>query len=295
MEHVLHSAVLAIDGGGTRCRVAVFAGSVITSVETGSANVSTDFDGAVREITAGLEKLAARLGWSMEQLSGLAAFVGLAGVMGPAIAGQVRAALPFKHVRVEDDRPAAVRGVLGQRDGVVAHCGTGSFCASQIGGVMRLAGGWGPVLGDEASAQWIGRTALRLTLECVDGRRKSTRLAAYFLARFDGSAGIVRFAGTAQPSEFGALAREVTAYAERGDSLAKEILRLGACEIAQALPLVGWHPGLPICLTGGIGPKFSAYLPRDMQANLSAAEGEPLVGALSLARDFAQEIEHARQ
>lgn len=282
--------ILAIDGGGTRCRVAIDDGTAAVSIETGSANVSTDFEGAVREVLDGISRLADHMNRSTETLLALPAFVGLAGVTGPAIAGRLRDALPFRHVRIEDDRPAAARGALGRGDGVIAHCGTGSFYVAQIDGGMRFAGGWGPVLGDEASAQWIGRRALRVTLESVDGRVGPSSLSERLLSDFENTAGIVQFAGSARPSEFGALARLVTEFAGRGDALAQYVMSSGAGEIARTLPHVGWTPGRSICLTGGIGPQFGPYLPEDMQVDITEPKGEPLDGAISLARDLAQEI-----
>lgn len=295
MDSARTSPVLAIDGGGTRCRAAFCDGGAVLSVETGSANVSTDFDAAVREIVAGLVRLAELAGRSRDALSALPAFIGLAGVTGPAIAERLRAALPLKRARIADDRPAALRGALGRRNGVVAHCGTGSFFAAQRDGAMRFAGGWGPVLGDEASAQWAGRAALRLTLEAVDGRRAATPLTERLLADFGGAAGVVRFAGAARPADFGALAPQVTACAGRGDAVAVEIMRLGAAEIARALPHLGWSPGEALCLTGGIGPRYADWLDAPCRAALTAPEGAPLDGALALARDFAAEIDHERR
>lgn len=290
MDDSWKSPVLAIDGGGTRCRLAVADGHMIVSIETGSANVSTDFDAAVREVMQGLVRLAERLERPMGALYALPAFVGLAGVTGPAMAERLRTALPLKHVRIADDRPAALRGALGGKDGVIAHCGTGSFFAAQINGASRFAGGWGPVLGDEASAQWIGRAALRMTLESSDGRCDPSPLCKHLLSDFGDTAGIVRFAGAALPSQFGALAPLVTEFARRGDNLACDIMRSGAGEIVRTLPKMGWIPGLSICLTGGIGPHYVPYLPQDMQASIMAPAGEPLDGAISLARDLAKDL-----
>ena len=290
MMESLHTRVMAIDGGGTRCRLALRTGRDVVSVETGSANVSTDFAGGVRQIIKGIDALAAKVGESAEALSALPAFVGLAGVTGPEITQRLRQALPFAHLLIKDDRPAALRGALGERDGVIAHCGTGSFFGSRIAGMMRFSGGWGSVLGDEASAQWIGRAALKATLRAVDGRLKPSGLSQMLLDRLDGAAGIVRFAGSADPKDFGALAPLVTAQAAAGDALGRRIMAEGATDIAQSLPAIGWAPGLTICLTGGIGPHFEPYLPAAMQADVSASVGEPLAGALLLAGEFAREI-----
>lgn len=277
--------VLAVDGGGTRCRVALAQSGEVTSVETGPANVSTDFEGGARQVLEGLHAIANKTGRALEDLAQYPAFIGLAGVTGSAIAERLRAALPLRNLRIDDDRPAALRGALGRRDGVIAHCGTGSFFGAQIDGAMRFAGGWGPVLGDEASAQWIGRTALRLALETVDGRFSHTPLAAALLDRLEGAPGIVRFATTAIPAEFGALAPMVTDHASRGDALGQHVMMAGAADIARSLPLIGWVPGLAICLTGGIGPQFAPYLPEAMQSDLDTPAGTPIDGALSLAAE----------
>ena len=284
-----HLSILAIDGGGTRCRLALDDGTRVVTVETGAANVSTDMGGALAQIEAGLAALAGAAGVTPESLADHPAHVGLAGVTGPEIAAQVRARLPLTRAHVTSDLPAALRGALGPRDGALAHCGTGSFCASRIGGEIRAVGGWGHVLGDEASAQWIAKVALRLTLEAVDGRRATTPLARGLLDMLEGATGIVRFAGTARPEAFGALARQVTARAAEGDAMAREVMAAGAAEIARALPHVGWVTGMPLCLAGGIGPEFAPFLPDAMRAALVAPEGSPLDGARALARDFARE------
>ncbi|MDE0696348.1 MAG: ATPase [Boseongicola sp.] len=284
------SPVIAIDGGGTQCRLALDDGMSIVAVETGPANVSTDFDGALNEISAGLGSLAERAGLKPEALSRIPAFVGLAGMTGETISERLRTALPFAHVRIEDDRAAALRGALGLADGAIAHCGTGSFFAAQCQGTMRCAGGWGPVLGDEASAHFVGKAALGTTLKGIDGQYPTSPLAERILTDFEGTEGIVRFAGSASPSELGALAPLVTEFAKQGDALAEHIMRSGAQDISAMLQVVGWNKGQPVCLTGGIGACYAPYLPADMQSDLTSPLDEPLAGALSLAAAFAQEI-----
>ncbi|MBT8418021.1 MAG: ATPase [Silicimonas sp.] len=288
------NAVIAVDAGGTRCRLALDDGISVTSVETGAANVSTDFDGAIAQISAGLIALAGKAGVTPDSMAHMPAFIGMAGVTGQAIADRVRGALPFRDARVEDDRPAALRGALGDRDGVIAHCGTGSFFASQQRGRMRFAGGWGPVLGDEASAQWIGRKALGITLLSVDGRIPSSPMAERLLSDHGGAAGIVRFAGNASPPRFGALAPLVTELAQAGDPLARRVLQSGADQISSVVPDLGWHAGMTICLTGGIGPHYLPYLPDHMRNAVAHPVAEPLTGALDLARAFAREVADER-
>ncbi|WP_375228575.1 BadF/BadG/BcrA/BcrD ATPase family protein [Roseobacter sp. S98] len=281
---------LAIDGGGTHCRVALVADGTVTSVETGPANVSTDFSGGVREILSGIDALAKRTGISMDSISDTPAFVGLAGVTGPEIADRIRAALPFRTIRTDDDRPAALRGALGVGDGFLVHCGTGSFFGVQQDRAARFAGGWGPVLGDEASAQWIGRLALSATLDTTDGIAGDSALTNELLAHFGDAAGIVRFAREAAPADLGELAKLVTSAAADGDENGLRVMRKGAEHIAQKLTDLGWHADMPVCLTGGIGPFFARHLPEQMRHCITAPKSTPLEGALSLAMDLASEV-----
>ncbi len=294
MKNAHTTPVLAIDGGGTRCRIALRRGDFLVRVETGSANVSTDFEAAIREILSGLSQLSSEAAVPMQALYGMTAYAGLAGVTGDKIAGRVAAALPFKHIKVEDDRPSALRGAVGDGDGFVSHCGTGSFVAAQMNGAIRLAGGWGAVLGDPSSAQWVGRQSLTRTLDVADGLAPPSELSASLLDRFDGTAGIVAFAATATPAEFGGLAPAVSKGAAKGDELARTIMSEAAEHMAETMRKMGWQAGLPICLTGGIGPFYRGYLPADMQACLIENQGEPMDGALSLAEEFAEEITDGR-
>lgn len=284
------ASALAIDGGGTRCRFLLLRDEVRHAADGGSANVSTDFEDAVTVLRTGISLLSEMSGVAVDDIAACPAFVGIAGMTGPDMARRLTNALPFANAVYADDRPAALRGALGARDGAIAHCGTGSFLASQIDGHVRLAGGWGSVLGDEASAHWVGRRMLSLTLQCVDGFQPISPLTEAVLARFDDAAGIVAFAGSASPAEIGALAPLVTVGAESGDPIAKRVLQEAATDLANGLTNVGWQAGLAICLTGGIGPHFASLLPEQMQADLRPPEAAPIEGALALALDHAERV-----
>ncbi|WP_170475634.1 BadF/BadG/BcrA/BcrD ATPase family protein [Ruegeria arenilitoris] len=291
MTQPINTLILAVDGGGTRCRLAAIEGEVISRVEVGAANVSTNFEAACAELLGGLQVLAAESGREVSTLTRAPTYMGLAGITGEAIARKLAQALPFDRIKIEDDRAAALRGALGEGEGFVAHCGTGSFLASQLSGGRRFSGGWGPVLGDQASAQWVGRRALSETLECVDGLNGSSVMATQLLSRFGGPAGIVQVAAKMTPYELGSLAPVVTEFSDQGDELAKKILQDGADHLAGRLTKMGWVAGLSICLTGGIGPRFGPYLPTIMQSELVEPAGDPLSGAIALVREFLEEIE----
>lgn len=282
-------SVIAVDGGGTRCRLVLAEGEARVAVTAGPANVATDFEAALGEIRRGIDDLAAAAGRDAAAIAALPAYLGLAGASERAICARVEAALPFARVRVEEDRAPALAGALGPADGAIAHCGTGSFFGLQRGGVPRFVGGWGARLGDEASGFWVGRRALTLTLDAVDGLRPISPLAERFLARWGSPAGLVAFATGAGTDAIGALAPEVVAAAEARDAIGRAVLAEGAAHVAATLTAIGWGPGLAIALTGGLAPAYTPYLPETMQAALTAPRTTPIEGAVALARAFARE------
>ncbi len=287
------STFLAIDGGGTHCRFVLIHAGRRFEASGGAANPSTDFAATVALIIQGLRQIAAAAGLAENEMSAIPAFVGLAGLIGSRIRDRLQAALPLQHVRLVDDRSASVQGALGTDDGYVANCGTGSFFAAQSDGRHRFAGGWGPVLGDEASAQWMGRSALSAAVCSVDGTVPTSPLVREILARFEDAAGIVDFASRATPADRGAIAPAVIRWAAADDPLARRLLRAGASHVAEMLQHLGWQPGNPICLMGGLGPHYATLLPVDMQLSIRQSRGEAIDGALALARDHAAEVGQA--
>ncbi len=279
-------ALIAVDGGGTGCRLVLWMDGVRAMAESGPANLSSDFEGALSSIRSGLSTLSAHTG---HNLSEVPAYLALAGAITPDLCRRAEAALPLTRVRVEEDRRAAVRGALGSEAGGVLHAGTGSFVAVQDArGNFRTAGGHGHVLGDGASAYSIARAALSASLEAADGTGPATDLTKTLLARFDGAAGLIAFATNAGPDEIARLASAVTDAID--DPVAHRIMTEGAAYFARVLPALGWTDSLPLSLTGGAGPAFSTFLPPALRSALGPARGTPLDGALSLAADFAREV-----
>ncbi|WP_164721570.1 BadF/BadG/BcrA/BcrD ATPase family protein [Silicimonas algicola] len=279
-------ALIAVDGGGTGCRLVLWRKGIPATAESGPANLSSDFEGALRSIRAGLSTLSAHTGCNLGEVP---AYLALAGAITPDLCRRAEAALPLNRVRVEEDRRAAVRGALGTEAGGVLHAGTGSFVAVQDPrGNFRTAGGHGHVLGDDASAYSIARAALSASLEAADGTGPATDLTETLLFRFDGAAGVIAFATEAGPDEIARLASAVTDAID--DPVARRIITDGAAYFARILPALGWTDDLPLCLTGGVGPAFSTVLPHPLRTALRPALGTPLDGALALAADFAREL-----
>jgi len=89
----------------------------------------------------------------------------------------VASALPTTYVVPSSDNEIALVGAHGQRRGVLILAGTGSvaYGVNQYGKQVQV-GGWGYLIGDEGSAYWIGRRALQLITQSVDGRIDQTEL-----------------------------------------------------------------------------------------------------------------------
>lgn len=285
MSDPMKDHVLAADGGGTRCRMALASPDGDVRVEVGAANVTTDFEGAVRQLKAGLQQLADKAGLSFEQLAEVPAYLGLAGFQVPADRDRLSERLALRRLKVEDDRPAALAGALETRNGALVHSGTGSFFGVQKNGKIRFAGGWGSILGDEGSAAWLGRECLKLVLHAEDGLLERTALTKALRQRFVGPAGIVAFASTASPADFGSLAPQIMTNPD--DPAAAHLIHQAAEHFERTLLGLGWTERDPVCLSGGLAPHLAEHLTAPVRHAFTDATGSPLDGAIALARQFA--------
>ena len=275
--------LVGIDGGGTSCRAALIIGGARFEARGGPANAMR-FDEAIRSITDALARLAQVAGVDAGQMAAARIHAGLAGVMTPADAARVAAALPCRHVTVTDDQPTTVAGALGAETGAVAAIGTGSFVGRQTDTGIRVLGGWGLPIGDQASGARLGRRLLEETMLAIDGLRPHTGLTLEALRdHADSPAEIVYFSAAATATDLAALAPRVVAAAGAGDATAAALMAEGAAYIAACLSVLGHQPGEPLCLLGGVGPGYARWLDPRIAADLRAARGTALDGALALA------------
>lgn len=286
-----HKHILAIDGGGTSCRGRLFvAGGAMVEAVEGPANVFSDFDAAMGRIRELIAALYSKAGLGMQAAAETTAHLGLAGVIDAAGAEAVAARLPFGRIAVTSDQPTMIVGALGGRDGAVAAIGTGSFVGVQSGASVRVLGGWGLAIGDQASGAWLGRELLKHVILVGDGIEALSPIAEAMLDRLGGVAGVTRFSLTARPADYGRFAPEVVAAAEGGDPLAARLMGEGAEYIAAALATLRWNPGERLCLSGGLGPAYARWLAVDITAGLAAPDGTALDGATILARRLAEDV-----
>ncbi|MCA0272449.1 MAG: ATPase [Proteobacteria bacterium] len=280
--------ILAIDGGGTSCRGRLFVAGGAVEAREGPANVFSDFEAALGRILKLIGALYDKAGLGPQGSAETVAHLGLAGVIDAAGAEAVAARLPFARTVVTSDQPTMIVGALGGRDGAVAAIGTGSFVGVQSGASVRVLGGWGLAIGDQASGAWLGRELLKHVILVGDGIEAASPLATRFLDRLNGVPGVTRFSLSARPADYGRFAPEVVAAAEEGDPLAARLMGEGADYIAAALRTLGWSAGERLCLSGGLGPAYARWLPEGITAGLAAPDGTALDGAAILARRLAE-------
>ncbi|WP_375165932.1 BadF/BadG/BcrA/BcrD ATPase family protein [Chelativorans sp.] len=278
--------LVAVDGGGTGCRaiVADAGGHMLGRAEGGPANVMTDLEGALVNIIGAVERAAQAAGLAPAALSGCKAVLALAGANVGRYGEELQRRLPFADSIVESDATAAVRGALGGHDGAAGIIGTGSVFGAQVGGAIRIIGGWGFLLGDQASGARLGRALLEEALLAFDHITPGSALTEAVLARFGNDPReIVVFGQRSRPAEFAAFAPEIFDHAGRGDAVGKKIIDDAIGWIEASLDAV-MPPGCDrVCLLGGLGAPYTPYLGERFRSLLQPARGTALDGALALA------------
>jgi len=204
-------------------------------------------------------------------------------------------------VRVMTDGEIALVAAFGQSPGILILAGTGSvgLARDQEGNINR-AGGYGWQMGDEGSGYALGRAALGVVGRAADGIAEATGLSERVLTatRSSDISHLVRWAAASGQGEIAALAPLVLEMAESGDRLAAELVARAADDLLNlAISLRRLFPegdAIPVAMCGGVvqsGPLADAL--RAMltdRADLAPVEDaiDPVLGALSLARDLAE-------
>lgn len=277
---------IAIDGGGTRCRAVLVdrRGRRLGAAAGGAANIFSRADDAVDSIVAAARAAVEDAGLAVE-LSAIPALLGLAGLNVGARQQALAGALPFADTRFVHDGIIALEGALGDADGVIAIFGTGSVYVARAAGESRIVGGWGFMIGDQASGAELGRTLMQEALLAHDGICEMTPLAGAVLDRFGGDPqALVEFTLTARPADYGACAPMLFAFEADGDPLAARILAAAVRDITAALDAVVFAGCRRLCLLGGLGERYGARLEARHRTLLQAPRGDALDGAVELAR-----------
>ena len=243
----LPGRLLGVDAGGSGTRVVVLEGGQVTSQPDGppmNALLTTGYAEQLQRIIAAAGPTAAGVG-----LPGVHA-TGQARQLSQALARQ--AGCP---VHVTGDADTARCGAFLGAPGIVVIAGTGSVALGWDGERFAYAGGHGFLLGDEGSAYWIGRQAVRSALrweERIGGseliHRTVTRATVPDLDVLVGEVN----AHPADRGRLAVLAPAVTAIAGH-DPEAQRIVRCAAEHLAALAESVRRRLSpLPVAGAGGI-------------------------------------------
>lgn len=175
---------IGIDGGGTKTAFVCYDenNAYIGECVLPSCHVlQVDRDRAVSILKTGIENLIAEL---PEKDAQVYICAGLAGY-GKNIALRSRieeichlSFVGYPYV-IKSDADVALAGALDGKDGILVITGTGSIALSQNQGKRSRCGGWGYMLGDEASAYDMAKQLLRAYTQQCDGRIPETLLKSY--------------------------------------------------------------------------------------------------------------------
>jgi N-acetylglucosamine kinase-like BadF-type ATPase len=175
---------LGIDGGATHSFAVAVApdGRVRASTRAGSLN----FHGSsLTEARAQLRLLLQSLRKQLPRETVIRrAVIGTAALFSEATPREKKALcdglLAPARTRVVSDAMTAFVGATLDRPGVVIIAGTGSIIlAKSEAGQIAQAGGWGHLVGDEGSAYWIAREAIRAAIAAKERRGSATKLGEW--------------------------------------------------------------------------------------------------------------------
>jgi N-acetylglucosamine kinase-like BadF-type ATPase len=174
--------VIGVDAGGTttRCVVMAPSGTIAGYGRGPGANRNSGGD-AVTSLTTALRAALRDLDTSL--VAG--GVFGMAGAGAAGRAGAVHAATEAWRAcgltgvpSVVTDISVAFAAGTNAATGIVVFSGTGAGAAVvSHGNIVRRADGYGWLVGDEGSAVWLGREAVRAALNAYDGRGAPTILA----------------------------------------------------------------------------------------------------------------------
>lgn len=239
---------LGVDGGGTKTNVALMneSGEVVSEAKGGPSNpLRVGVEPAVANIFKALSQACDAAGFSRTDI--VAATLGLAGVRRNDIRERVResfiARSGIRKTLVTTDAEIALYGTTFDKAGIVVIAGTGSVCLGiNAKGERAVAGGWGPLAGDEGGGRGIAEQALHRVAKASDGRGEQTKLTEsaeeYFRASTtDNLLGAI-YAPQIDNSRIAGFAKFVVETAKDGDKIALELIDNAGLELGSAATAV---------------------------------------------------------
>lgn len=280
---------IAVDGGGTKTSFAWIdaAGTILGRVSLGPSNPATIGVEAARDLL--LEGIRQVCPAFPKGLSGV--FAGLAGTLsghlGETLQASLSEALRGIPVCVGSDILNVIYSVPNPGPCVAGILGTGSAVFAFDGAVLHRFGGWGYLLGDDASGFSFGRAALRECLAAEDGQASPSILSKLVRERLgDSPYEVLAKLYAGGPTAIAAFAPMVFSAARQGDAVAESILCRELMAFAGRLAhaaTVFPACGSRVVLAGGLTRDFDLMEPVFRKelggARIECAQNEPIAGA----------------
>jgi glucosamine kinase len=279
--------VVGVDGGGSRTRVllADASGKVLARVEGGASALQPGHEGVAADVIKALigEALAKA---ERPDVRPAVCVVGVAGAGQERAAQALWSALASRRladdVSVQADATIAMDDAFGDSAGVLLIAGTGSVAFSRApDGRLERCGGWGPNVGDEGSAAWLGKRALSVVTAAQDGREPETALTGALLTalEFETLDDVIPWAAEASPAALARLAPVVAQVAATGDLRANALISFCVEELALHVRtlarrcFVDERAAIPVAFAGGLLSRGSLVRKRLEQRLKSAVPG----------------------
>ncbi|MEO6924420.1 MAG: BadF/BadG/BcrA/BcrD ATPase family protein [Bryocella sp.] len=234
---------VAIDGGGTNTRCWVADNErVLGRAACGTVKIMN-----VGETlsTARLQQLvrdaAAEAGVDLARVTRTC--VGLAGISSARVmewGQETLGALVGGEVIVVGDEDIALEAAFQGGPGVFLIAGTGSIMLGRASSGQKFGGGgFGPVLGDEGSAGWIGWEGIRAGLKAMDRGQPTQILDAVIRCwGLDSLGALIAKGNDSVRPQFGEVAGAVVECATGGDAVAQRVLERAGFDLAEQVLLV---------------------------------------------------------
>ena len=277
----MNDRLLALDIGGSKTRIQLLdtEGNLLTEIcGVGVASVTED-----TEPLPLLEELLSRIP-DREQVA--AAAINLGGRNTKQVKRTFLSHFPNVSTRIFRESEGTAAYALGDAYNapIILMAGTGAIAVGKSMGKFVTTGGWGVNIGDEGSGYEIGLTAIRLTLQALDGTEPLPPLAQYLsgrdvpLSATDTSATYVDARDHVRENLYpldrqhiASFAKVAADFAERGDPLALKIFEQAGENLAVLVTKTVQKlddPESAVVVTGGLvhakkfwAPIFEKNLP----------------------------------
>lgn len=284
---------LGVDGGGTNCRIRLADASLTTLAEARGGRSNLQLEGgdpAYASIQEGTRQVFAMAGLDYAETARTEACFGMAGGRLPSARDAFAARpWPFARVTVHDDIDIARAGAHAGEDGAVIIVGTGSAGLALVKGERFQVGGWGFHIGDQMSGAILGRDLVRQAVEAEDGLAESSPLTRAVIARLGGDLDAVMAWSfdKRQPADYGALMPLFMEHFEQGDPVALDLMELELDHVDRYVSYFKSCGAERLAVVGGFGQRLMPLLEIRYGGYVTLPRGEPLDGAVILARQNA--------